>query len=196
MAAVGNYARNEVGESRETAMCWWLVQGRLMVWSRRVRRMVGAPSWRIGGSLVHSLQLTASGGARGLEKHSRSEAGLANVMLSTNTRKQQKPGLSQHCSQGAQWHATYTRCPCFPLDYRGSKRTSERRHHVRPVQKWPPWKRVRNRLGNGETKGLHIRHGHFGQRGDGGQAWQSSTQADDQSRVFGHLVSSTRQSEK
>ena len=27
MAAVGNYERNEVGESRETAMCWWLVQG-------------------------------------------------------------------------------------------------------------------------------------------------------------------------
>ncbi len=27
MAAVGNYERNEVGESRETAMCWWLSAG-------------------------------------------------------------------------------------------------------------------------------------------------------------------------
>ena len=55
--------------------------------------MVGAPSWRIGGSLVHSLQLTASGGARGFGK-AQSIRGKGWLCSAQNTRKQQKLGPS------------------------------------------------------------------------------------------------------
>ena len=101
--------------------------------------MVGAPSWRIGGSLVRPLQLTASGGARGFGKAQsiRGKGWLCSAQTRGNSKNR---GCLKTVVKDPSGTLLILNALVFFWISEGAKaaRTSERRHHVRSVQKWPP----------------------------------------------------------